>query len=315
MQTSDRRITLADGSVGGDMFNKAVLVGRESAIAYTGLAYCDGRHPTDELVLDALQATLKLGQDPLERLRVDATHAVKLLRRKLPPSTRNSITRTSFVAVGFANSEKSVVRDRSGGDSLIPFLSVVSNAQTVHSEAWDPEANRQFSATSISLGPGEMFKLHVAGQSVSPKIRTQLHRQLRDCIDRCEHPESSARLLTRAIRAVASINPAVGSGAMNVLVRRSEAGKEFAGEFSGPVLPVNGHESIEIDYFKHARGDQPPSPWIFSPSPGGAFTHFGPAWVTPEMQLRDMVVGVAGPETEDAQLQLEEYRAGRLRSR
>lgn len=295
VQASDRRLTMPDGTLAEEASNKAVLIERFGCMAYTGLAYCDGRNPTELLMMEAVAASIGSSQPVGPRLRADATRAVKIVRRNLP----FAVSRTTFVIAGFQSFEASA--------SMRPRLIVVSNAQTAEDESWAPEAAREFKESGRDLHVDEPLLLHAAGQPVPNYVRAPLRRQLASCLRRSKHPELAARLMSRAIRDVARSNTAVGPNVMSVMIRRESVGAlgqpQPDGTFALPTgsFPVNGYELEEANYFKVPFGQMPPSEFVYSPHDGRVGMHFGPAIVTELMQIRGIAFGrVEPPEALEA---------------
>jgi hypothetical protein len=252
VQSSDRLLTLANGDVYDEAANKATLLGKFATFAYTGLARCSRVESTDELLLRCLAKN-----EPINALLDGLAHEAAYGIRNLPlpgtTSQRLAVRRTSFVGAGFVGMKNPAQFGRPASpDELHPFLAVISNAQGL-AEEWRPVADQDF-AVSVGYLPAEDACLfHAAGQRFTGPVRVALERDIRRCLDRACRPESVARLLTRAIRAVAATNPQVGPNVMCTIVRRDEV-RDASGTFRGGMAPLITEVQAEAQYFKWARG-------------------------------------------------------------
>lgn len=305
VQAADRRVTYGDGRV-GEVMNKTVIVGGVGTAAYTGLAFIDGKNPTDMLLMDSLAQSFKHRENALERLAHDAERAVRL-NRTLPLSVKDraQIARTSFV-VGYF---------RQPGVSTTPSLVVVSNAQSDFTEAWEANASKKFRVVAGDIPRGRLF-LHVAGQPLPPTIRARVVRQTCEAAGRGTGPEPIARLLARAIQDVSATNPGVGSNVTCILVRNmTPPGPDPSGEFTINMMgtiPLGEHASREAHFFESPRGDirEEQITSIFLPDARDPEIAFGPSYVSPDFQMHSPILG---PEyiVQVAQKAVEDLRAGR----
>lgn len=286
--------------------NKTVVVAGVGTAAYTGLAFIDGRQPTDMLLLGSLAQSFKNRENALERLAHDAERAVRM-NRSLPTdqSRRKEIARASFVLGYFIEP----------GRSTVPSLVVVSNAQSDFTEAWRPTASKKFSVVAGNVPRGQIF-LHVAGQPLPKPIRARVVRQSREIVRRCDAPEPAARLLARAIQDVSSNNPGVGCNVTCVLVRNmptpaASATGELTVNMMSPV-PLGQNALREANFFASPRGDirEEQITSIFLPDAQNPEIAFGPSNVSPQFQMHSPVFG---PEyvTKAAEEAVKSLRAGR----
>jgi hypothetical protein len=305
VQAADRRVTYGDGRV-SEVMNKTVIVAGAGTAAYTGLAFVDGRNPTDLMLIDSLARSFKNRQNALERLAHDAERAIRL-NRSLPKDVteRSRLARTSFVLGFFKNP----------GSSGGPSLAVVSNAQGDFTEAWRETASKRFGAVAGDLPLGQTF-LHVAGQPLPASLRARLVRQSREVIRRGNGPEAAARLLARAIQDVSSTNPGVGSNVTCILVRNmSEPLPSASGEVTinaMGLIPLGEHALREANFFTSPHGDvrEEQITSIFLPDARNPEIAYGPSYVSPDFQLHSPVMG---PDYmfQAAQQAVENLRAGK----
>ena len=179
------------------------------------------------------------------------------------PSDRRIVRRTSFVGGGYFAEKKLRINKTPSMNELQPFLAVISNAQGV-TEEWRPLADQDFSSIMRVLQPDEPFILHAAGQRFEGPGRLKLERSIRSSLDRIDHPESIARLLTRAIRVVADRNEYVGPNVMCTMVRHCRA-LTPPGTFQNGAIPSTPGRP-EADYFRWmVDPDSPPGQWIYCP--------------------------------------------------
>ena len=174
-----------------------------------------------------------------------------------------------------------------------PFLAVVSNAQDLREE-WRPEADQDFSVKIGYLHEDEPFLLHAAGQPFEGTIRAMLTRTIRKSLDRMDHPQTIARLLARAIRAVAATNRYVGPNVMCAMVRREDV-RSPTGSFPGGMVPLaSSGLQEEASYFRWPRGQKDSSQWIYSPGDPEALLHYGPNFTCGEVRWTGLLMGM-GP--------------------
>lgn len=285
VQAADRRVTYSDGRA-GEVMNKIVVIANAGTAAYTGLAFVDGRNPTDMLLLDSIARSFKNRTNAIERLAHQATRAVRM-NHALPSSEtqRATIARTSFVLGVYERP----------GESPGPTLIVVSNAQADFSEAWLPMASKKFHAM-VGTVPHGSARLHVAGQPLPPVVRKRLTRQTRDLIHRGVGPEAAARLLARAIQDVSSANPSVGSNVTCVLVRNvpaPEPGPEGLAINVMGMVPLGEQATREANFFRAPFGDlqEEQITSIFLPDPNEPQVAYGPSYVSADVQLHSPIAG------------------------
>jgi len=292
VQTSDRRLTKLNGEIAEEAANKATLVGNYMSYAYTGLATCAVRTPTDELLLECMGEQGNPVQ-LMEGLAKNAAKGIRNLPLGVVPSRRREVRRTSFVGCGFVGLRNPAPFGRSAShDNLHPLLVVVSNAQGID-EIWRPQADWDFSVSHKWLPSDEPLLLHVAGQALRDEERRLLMRDLHRAVARELHPESVARLLTRTVRAVSARNVAVGPNAMSLITRRKDV---FSQKMSagGGFFPVNDRDRSEASFFRfHTAGN--PARWLYSPIDTSANVFYGPNIAYPgQFQMKGMIVGREG---------------------
>ena len=291
VQASDRRLTLLDGSVHEQIANKATLLCKHAAFAYTGLAQMGILEKTHELLLRSLAKEDISGFGALlEELRRNATQAVRNLPLRVPASMRTQVRRTSFVGAGFLQVEEPAVAGLAPSqDSLYPFIAVVSNAQNI-AEEWADQASRDFVTSFKFMASTALFGLHVSGQTISDAERTGLRRNISECLRRGLSPNSVARHLTRAVRDVAARNSTVGANVMCTIVLRSEALSDL-GNISGPAIPLVPELFNEAVFFRQLPDSQPM--WLFCPASYSDRVHYIPNFACNGLQ---MTGGVFAPE-------------------
>lgn len=216
VQASDRRVTYGDGRV-GEVMNKAVVIGHSGCAAYTGLAFLDGRHPTDEFLMQCVFDSASNNQVVFDVMSRSASRAVRM-NPGLPKEAvhRGEVSRTSFVICSFMPRAREPQLNKAS--DRVPVLTVISNAQFDLSESWATSADKHFRMTQGAISPGKSF-LHAAGQPIPALVRKRLVRDLARADRRSGEPEVAARLIARAIQEVHTANSAVGPSVNCVLVR------------------------------------------------------------------------------------------------
>ena len=266
--------------------NKAVVIESSGCAAYTGLAFLDGRKPTDEFLMQSIDDAAASGSNALEHMARSATRAVRL-NAALPKarSERAVVARTSFVVAAFARSGELVSR--------VPTLTVVSNAQFDMSESWEPEARPRFQMTQRVVTPGEWL-IHVAGQPLPVHVRKELIRNLSRAIKRCVGPEPVARLVSRAVQTVHESNEWVGPSVNCIIVRDvppqtpTQADGQEGMAIPLMMVPLGVYAMREANYFTGPRGDirAEPVSAVFLPHPDHPEVALGPSFVFPgQMQV------------------------------
>lgn len=292
VQASDRRLTYIGGNVAEELANKATMLCRHATFAYTGLAQCSVAERTDELLLRCLAKPSAINV-LLSGLARDAGRAIRGLSLRVPASQRRAVRRTSFVGTGFLSMKDPGQSGRQPStDELHPFLTVVSNAQTL-TEQWRPEADQEFSVNIGFLNESEPFMLHAAGQPFTGPERIALERTIRRSLNRINHPESLARLLARAVRAVSARNGLVGPNVMCTMVRRDKV-LSPTNTFAGGMTPLIPEVQAEANYFKWPHGgprDGSFTQWIYSPGDPQALYHYGPNYTCGGLRMAGMQFG------------------------
>jgi hypothetical protein len=291
VQASDRRLTDIDGNVVEEIANKATLVCQFATFAYTGLSRCSRIERTDELLLRCLATPDVRINRLLEILARTAGQSIRGLPLQVRPEKRREVRRTSFVGAGFLGTRRpEALGRRLVTDELHPFLAVVSNAQGL-GEEWRPVADRDFTISLGFLPEDQSVLLHAAGQPLLQSIRTALQRDIRRSLARIHHPESLARLLARAVRAVAAENPAVGPNVMCTMVRRGDVGRQTTSVAVGGLVPLVPELQAEASYFRRPTGDDDPIQWIFSPADPTALVNYGPNYACSGIEIKGMIFG------------------------
>jgi hypothetical protein len=246
--------------------------------------------PTDELVLSALAKPGEHIRGLIGNLSSEATQAIRQLPlNTLTPRQRRVVRRTSIVGCGFFGIKRHVVPPPyTTSDGLYPFLAVISNAQDL-SEAWRPEAAKEFAVHMAIPHEREVFTLHVAGQPLLQRERRDLWRDIRRTLPRISHPEAVARLLTRAIQQVAKRNRAVGADVMNTMIVRENVG-HWDGTVAGGLIPIGPSAQTEANYFHRPQGGQRAS-WIFCPLDPTQQLHYGPNVACDGIQMKGTIAG------------------------
>jgi hypothetical protein len=280
VQASDRLLTHTDGSVAEEKANKATMLGNHATFAYTGLSRCSVAENTDALLARCFSRYDKSFDRQLAYLAKEAARSIRNLSLPgVPPSERRVVRRTSFVGGGYLGIKKFRVNKMPSLNDLHPFLAVVSNAQGV-TEEWRSQADQEFSAVIKFLEHDELFLLHAAGQLFEGPERVRLERTIRRSLERITHPESIARLLTRAIRGVADRNALVGPNVMCTMVRRSQA-LTAPGTFQSGAIPATPCRP-EADYFRWLPDSEgPPGQWIYCPADREEFIYNTPNYAYP----------------------------------
>lgn len=293
VQASDRRLTYLNGDSAEEIGNKATMLCRQSTFAFTGLARCSLTERTDELLLRCLAKTGAAFDPILNELAKEAGTSIRNLPLQVRPSDRGTVRRTSFVGAGFLGIRNpGQFGRRQAPDELHPFVAVVSNAQKLLSEEWRPQADRDFSVSRVFLDENSPFILHAAGQPFIGSERMSLERCLRKNLDRIDHPESLARLLTRSVRFVSARNRMVGPNVMCTIVRRDKA-RTPATVFRGGMAPLTPEVRSEANYFKWPSGgsDDDFTQFIFSPGDPDAVYYYGPNYTCNELRVSGMLFG------------------------
>lgn len=288
VQASDRRLTLLGGGVAEDVANKATMLCRHATFAYTGLAQCSAVERTDDLLHRCLASPLTL-DGLLHGLAKEATSAIRGLALPLPPTQRRIVRRTSFVGTGFVEliNPGEFGRQQSA-DRLHPFLAVVSNAQGL-SEEWRAAADRDFVVNFGYLDEETPFLLHAAGQPFRGVQRRMLDRAIRRSLGRTTHPEPLARLLARAVRAVAAENSFVGPNVMCTIVRRENV-RSRKDTFISGLIPFESEIQTEAMYFRRRGGDND-AQWIYSPGEPIAARHYAPNYACGTFRVSGFQIG------------------------
>jgi hypothetical protein len=312
VQASDRRVTYGDGRV-GEVMNKAVVISTTACAAYTGLAFLDGKMPTDLFLMSAIDDAFASGTPVFDRLAHDAERAVRL-NRSLPKTEpeRSQIARTSFVVAAFVP-----VLDVDGHESgrRAPVLTIVSNAQFDLGESWADQAIKRFERTQVAVRGGSAF-LHAAGVPVPSKTRKRLERALRHALERGAQPESVARLLARAVRDVHETNPGVGPSVNCVIVRDMAPPANNGAQLQIPVMtvPLGAYALREANFFNGPAGHIKAEPVssIFLPHPDHPEVALGPSFVMPGSIQMHSPLMVPEPLAEIASRAVEDLRADRI---
>lgn len=313
IQVSDRRATYPDGAY-EEVMNKAVLLGRTATASYTGLAFLDGRHPTDETVMDSLTQVLKHGSG-LDRVANTLTGALRL-NQAIPKVTEAPVARTSIVLTGFCETDgdKLLIRDELA-EPVRPFLATVSNAHDDLEGPWLPTPLKGFRVHSRLLADNDTLLLHVAGQPLEHSEEVLLKRSLRRALARTAQPESAMRLMARMVQTVADRNAAVGRNVMCVAVRRSnmslpkpnEQGETYYFPFQAP---IREHAWQESNWFRGGSPDEE-QPWgVYLPDLRRPGVVYGPSYLDHQVQVHSPIASwsdLFGPANEN----LERVRAGR----
>jgi len=281
VQASDRLVIFPDGRVAEDRANKVTMLGNHATFAYTGLSRCSVAESTEALVTRCFAQPATSIDKQLEYLAKEAARSIRNLPLpSIRPSERRAVRRTSFVGGGYLGIKNFRMLDRMPSlEELHPFLAVVSNAQGI-TEEWRPEADQEFSPSIKLLEQDDLFGLHAAGQPFVGSERVKLERSIRRSLERITHPESIARLLTRAIRGVAVRNSRVGPNVMCTMVRRSQVFTAPGTFTSGPIPATPGRP--EADYFRWLPDSEgPPGQWIYCPAEPGEFIYNTPNYAYP----------------------------------
>jgi hypothetical protein len=291
VQASDRRLTRLDGTLAEERANKATILAYYGSFAYTGLAASSRTEGTDEMLMRALAKEHKNADEAMRNLASEASRTIGRLRLQgLRPQKERVARRTSFVGCGFVGLRDPASAGRSQvTDNLHPFLTVVSNAQSL-SRGWRPEASPQFGVHGAFLSEEQPFLLHEAGQPVPTALRTQTMRMIAACLRRGVHAEAVARLLARAIREVARTNRAVGPNVMCTFVHREQVKASTKQVISGGPIPIVPEVMAEFSYFKRLRDASPPR-FIYSPGDPGELVHYGPNYAESGLQMKGLIFG------------------------
>jgi hypothetical protein len=145
------------------------------------------------------------------------------------------------------------------------------------------------------LADDKPFILHAAGQPFTGTERVILERTIRKSLDRINHPESLARLLARAVRAVSFRNELVGPNVMCTIVRRDKV-RSPSTVFTGGMMPLTPEVQAEANYFKWPHGgpdDGSFTQFIYSPSDPQATYHYGPNYTCGELRVTGVLFGPA----------------------
>jgi hypothetical protein len=175
-------------------------------------------------------------------------------------------------------------------DELHRFLAVISNAQGM-TEEWRQVADQDFAVNVDYLTAADPYLLHAAGQPFAGRLRLTLERDIRRCLDHVSRPESVARLLAQAVRAVAAENSKVGPTVMCTMVRRDQV-RDTSGRFAGGMAPLIPEVQAEANYFKWPR-DGDSAHWIFFPDNPGAWPYYGPNIAVGDIQIKGTQMGPA----------------------
>lgn len=293
VQASDRRLTFLNGTSAEEIANKATMLCRQATFAYTGLSRCSVTERTDELLLRCLAKPGTTFDAILNELAKEAGTSIRNLPLQVRPSERSAVRRTSFVGGGFLGMRNPGQYGRSPTpDDLHPFIAVISNAQTLLSEEWRPESDRDFSVYRVFLDESSSFILHAAGQPFIGNERMALERCIRKNLDRIDHPESLARLLARSVRTVSGRNKKVGPNVMCTIVRRDKV-QSPATVFRGGMAPLIPEVRSESNYFKwpHGGPDDDFTQFIFSPGDPNALYYYGPNYTCNGLRIAGMLFG------------------------
>jgi hypothetical protein len=292
VQASDRLLTLPSGDVHDEAANKATMLGKFATFAYTGLARCSLVEPTDELLLRCLAKNAPINT-LLDGLAREAAHGIRNLPFPGSTSQKLVVRRTSFVGAGFIGMRDPARFGRPASeDELHPFRAVISNAQGL-TEEWRSVADQDFAVNMDYLTATDPYLLHAAGQPFAGPVRVTLERDIRRCLDRISRPESVARLLARAVRAVAAKNSWVGPNVMCTIVRRDQV-RDTSGRFAGGMAPLIPEVQAEANYFRWPRNGDP-AQWIFLPESPGAWPYYGPNIAVGDTQIKGTQMGPAQP--------------------
>jgi hypothetical protein len=198
VQASDRRLTLPDGRLYDDDTNKAVFYCGRVAVAYTGLAYIDGRETAEWIgncMKDAEHAELAMNEV--------ARRAQSVLGGGSSPARH-----FAAVAAGWATLR--------GEAPLRPYVCTASNFMNDAGE-WEDHASDRVRLRTEFLGEPNSHLFHVAGQNLTRAEVARVARLIRKAIERrSASPRPLARVLGGTVREVANGNDAraarVGKG-------------------------------------------------------------------------------------------------------
>lgn len=273
VQASDRRlIELPSGRLVQDNRNKAVQLGANMAIGFTGLAEIEGL-PTDEWMLEVLGGSLDAEGDrfkTLLALRDRATEAFGRIR--LPAAYK----RHAFQVVGWGQFP--------GEEAIEPFTYLISNF--AGPGCWLEEAKPGFELNRQRPGTSTLA-LYSAGQKMG---FDRLARDLVHALERGAGPAAGARLLAEAVRDVAETNPAVGTAVLVSVLPKPNPDRPPTMQSRAAIPPLGPQSRSE--YFASAVSDSEPS-YVYVPADlGSPPVAFGPALVSAGMQMKGVEFGI-----------------------
>lgn len=274
IQSSDRRLTNpTTGELFEDERNKATVWGNGLTFGYTGLAKLDGRH-TDEWLLWHLNEKAP-GLEVIQSMERGAGRAVRSIpfSRDVTTDERCRIKRTAFVATGFLGLARPHVHGLvRNGDGLYPVIMTMSNFFS-ETQEWLPLASQKFSHHLMFLHAEERFRIASAGCDLSPRLRRDLERSVRRCLDHGVGAFPIARLLARCVQDAAKRNDRIGPNVMTVIIPRSTCLDKL--NYTGTTTISRGPID-ELARFRTQRQDEGAKHFVYLPGDERAFPYYGP---------------------------------------
>lgn len=188
VQVADRRLTMPDGTLYDDDTNKAVFYCGRVAVAYTGLAFMEGK-PTAEWIGSCMKDE-KTVQSAMNRV---AKCAERYLERCNIPDKRLAI-----VATGWATFR--------GAQPIRPYICIASNFFLADSLEWRNTADKHMVVKNGFLDEKKQSQMFSAGQNLYRKERAQISRLVNRAVEHGAKTTALVRILWAVIQAVARRN-------------------------------------------------------------------------------------------------------------
>ena len=187
LQVADRRLTRPDGTLYDDDTNKAVFYCGRVAVAYTGLAFMEGK-PTAEWIGLCMKD---------EKTIQSAMNRVAKCAERYLESCNIPDKRLAIVATGWATFR--------GAQPIRPYICMASNFFQADSFGWKSTADKQMVVKTGFLDEKKQSQMFSIGQNLYRKERIQISRLVNRAV---EHGAKKAlvRILGGVIQAVARRN-------------------------------------------------------------------------------------------------------------
>jgi hypothetical protein len=238
VQVSDRRLTRLNGELYDDDTNKTVFFNGQIAVAYTGLAFMEGK-ATAEWIGMCMKDSLDI-EPAIHKI---AKRADWFFRRLKSPDKRLAVIATGW---GLLHGEQ----------PPRPFISVASNFLS-DSFQWMASASNRMVVQTICWDERSSHIIVSAGQNLMPEELVYLNRLVRRAVKHGATAKAPARLLANLVQSVANGTDhraeRVGNGMMIQLLSRKA--------LKNPMSPFLTGLTPENHSFQYFSAEGRTTPW------------------------------------------------------